>query len=190
MIWILVGYLCGSWLAALSVCRWGGVADPRQCGSFNPGASNVLRMHGSRLALMTVILDALKGMPVAGLVKWLGMPIWLQGAVGLAVLLGHSYPLWHGFRGGKAVASALGVLLVLVPEVALLGVLSWALLAWWLKNPGRASIVSALLTPLLSLWLTPEYTGVVAVFSVLVLARHWHNLRRLRRDVAARLKGP
>lgn len=181
MIWIVIGYLSGSWLAAVSVCRMFGVADPRFCGSCNPGFSNVLRLYGPRLAAATLLLDALKGVPAVLAAKLLALPVWLQGVVGLAVLLGHSYPLWYGFRGGKSVSSAFGVLLVLVPSVALLTALCWALLAWRLRTAAAASLVSALLAPLLCLWLAPGYVSVVGGFSLLVLARHGLNIRRLRR---------
>ena len=181
MVWIMVGYLSGSWLAALSVCRLAGVGDPRQHGSFNPGFSNVLRLYGPRLATATLLLDALKAIPAVLGVKLMGYPVWLQGLVGLAVLLGHSFPLWHGFRGGKAVASAFGVLLVLVPQVALLSAAIWSLLAWQLKTAALASLVSAFVAPLACGWLAPEYVAVVGGFSLLVLARHGLNIRRLRR---------
>lgn len=189
MVWIVVGYLSGSWLAALSVCRLAGVGDPRQFGSFNPGFSNVLRLYGPRLAAATLLLDALKAMPAVLGAKLMGYPVWLQGVVGLAVLLGHSFPLWHGFRGGKAVASAFGVLLVLVPQVALLSASIWALLAWRLKTAALASLVSALVAPLACGWLAPEYVVVVGGFSLLVLARHGLNIRRLRRGEEPPFRG-
>ena len=133
-----------------------------------------------RLAAATLALDALKAVPVVLAAKWLALPIMWQGLVGLAVLLGHSFPLWYGFRGGKAVASAFGVLLVLVPSVALLSALAWALMAWRLGTAALASVASALLAPLLCAWLAPAYTGVVGGFSLLVLARHMLNIRRWR----------
>ncbi len=183
-----MGYLCGSWLAALTVCRLAGVPDPRFCGSCNPGFSNVLRLYGPRLAAATLLLDALKAVPAVLAVKLMALPIWLQGVVGLAVLLGHSYPLWHGFRGGKAVASAFGVLLVLVPSVALLSAVCWSLLAWRLRTAAAASLVSALVAPLACSWLASEYVGVVSGFSMLVLARHGLNIRRLRRGEEPNLR--
>ncbi|MDN7133081.1 glycerol-3-phosphate 1-O-acyltransferase PlsY [Halomonas sp. MC140] len=187
--WIVVGYLSGSWLAALSVCRWAGVCDPRRHGSFNPGFSNVLRLYGPRLATATLLLDALKSMPAVLGAKLMSCPVWLQGLVGLAVLLGHSFPLWHGFRGGKAVASAFGVLLVLVPSVALLSAVLWSLLAWRLKAAALASLISALIAPLACGWLAPDYVMVVSGFSLLVLARHGLNIRRLRRGEEPPLRG-
>tara|TARA_R110000751_G_scaffold36451_2_gene88904 strand:+ start:1252 stop:1680 length:429 start_codon:yes stop_codon:yes gene_type:complete len=132
------------------------------------------------LAAVTLLLDALKAMPAVLGAKLMNCPVWLQGLVGLAVLLGHSFPLWHHFRGGKAVASAFGVLLILVPNVALLSAAIWALLAWRLKTAAMASLVSALVAPLICAWLAPAYFVVVGGFSLLVLARHGLNIRRLR----------
>ena len=174
-----LGYLSGSWLGALSVCRLAGVGDPRCAGSGNPGFSNVLRLHGRRLALVTLLVDAVKGMPVLWLALGLGLPPWGQGLVGLAVLLGHSFPLWHRFRGGKAVASAFGVMLVLTPGVALACAALWALLAWRVRTAAVASLASAGLAPLASLWLAPDHVVVVMAFTALVLVRHLLNIRRL-----------
>ncbi|WP_422666888.1 glycerol-3-phosphate 1-O-acyltransferase PlsY [Billgrantia endophytica] len=178
---MLLGYLSGSWLGALIVCRLAGVRDPRQEGSGNPGFSNVLRLHGRRLALATLLLDTVKGMPVLWLALVLGMPPWAQGVVGLAVLLGHSYPLWSRFRGGKAVASAFGVMVVLTPWVALCCALLWILLAWRVGTAAVASLASAGLAPLASIWLAPDYVGVVLAFTALVLVRHLLNIRRLQK---------
>lgn len=176
---MVLAYGCGSWLGAISVCRLAGVRDPRLAGSRNPGFSNVLRLHGVRLALATLVLDAAKGMPVLWLAKAQGLPPWAQGMVGLGVLLGHSYPLWHRLRGGKAVASAFGVLLVLTPWVALACAALWVLLAWRVRTAAIASLAAALLAPLSSFWLAPDYVLVVMGFALLVLVRHVWNIRRL-----------
>ncbi|WFM70566.1 glycerol-3-phosphate 1-O-acyltransferase PlsY [Halomonas sp. CKK8] len=175
------GYLSGTWLGALTVCRLAGVGDPRLVGSCNPGFSNVLRLHGYRLALATLVVDVAKGMPVLWLAMWLGLPPWGLGLVGLGVLLGHSYPAWHRFRGGKGVASAFGVMLVLTPWVALCCAALWMLLAWRVRTAAIASLASAAMAPLASLWLAPEFAGVVIVFTLLVLGRHVLNIRRLGR---------
>lgn len=187
MAWLVFGYLSGSWLAAISVCRIAGVGDPRRCGSGNPGFSNVLRLYGPRLAGATLLLDALKGVPIVLASKLMALPVSWQGLIGLAVLLGHSYPVWYGFRGGKAVASALGVLLVLTPGVALVSAGVWTLLAWRLKTAAMASLLSALVAPLACIWLAPAYVGVVGGLSLLVLLRHGLNIRRLRRGDEPRL---
>ncbi|KXS37240.1 MAG: glycerol-3-phosphate acyltransferase PlsY [Halomonadaceae bacterium T82-2] len=177
-----LGYVCGTLLGAVWVCRLAGVADPRVSGSGNPGFSNVLRLHGARLALATLSVDAAKGMPVLWLARAAELPPWAQGVVGFGVLLGHSYPLWYGFRGGKAVASAFGVLLVLAPWVALSCATLWALLAWRVRTAAVASLTSALAAPLLGLWLAPEYAGVIGVLAALVWLRHAWNIRRLGRN--------
>ena len=177
----LLGYLSGSWLGALTVCRLAGVGDPRLAGSCNPGFSNVLRLHGRRLALATLLVDAAKGVPALLLAQLAGLPPWAQGLVGLAVLLGHSYPAWHRFRGGKAVASAFGVMLVLTPGVALVCAALWSLLAWRVRTAAVASLASAAMAPLASLWLAPEFVIVVIAFTLLVLGRHVLNIQRLGR---------
>ncbi|MGM0701205.1 MAG: glycerol-3-phosphate 1-O-acyltransferase PlsY [Pseudomonadota bacterium] len=182
MLWMVaLGYLSGSWLGALSVCRLAGLDSPFRAGSGNPGFSNVLRLHGPRLALATLVVDVVKGMPVLWLAMALGFPPWAQGVVGLAVLLGHSYPVWYRFHGGKGVASAFGVMLVLMPGVALVCALMWLLAARWLRTAAAASLASAGLAPLASLWLAPDYVLVVIAFTLLVLVRHLLNIRRLRR---------
>ncbi|SEL19655.1 glycerol-3-phosphate acyltransferase PlsY [Halomonas daqiaonensis] len=178
---MVIGYLSGTWLGALTVCRLAGVGDPRLAGSCNPGFSNVLRLHGRRLALATLMVDVVKGMPVLWLAMWLGLPPWGLGLVGLGVLLGHSYPAWHRFRGGKGVASAFGVMLVLTPGVALCCAALWMLLAWRVRTASVASLASATMAPLFSLWLAPEFAGVVIVFTLLVLTRHVLNIQRLGR---------
>ncbi|WP_250148267.1 glycerol-3-phosphate 1-O-acyltransferase PlsY [Halomonas jincaotanensis] len=175
-----VGYLSGTWLGALSVCRLAGEDDPRLMGSGNPGFSNVLRLYGRRLALATLVVDVVKGMPVLWLAMALGLPPWAQGLVGLGVLLGHSYPAWHRFQGGKGVASAFGVMLMLTPGVALVCAAIWVLLAWRVNTAAIASLTSATAAPLASVWLAPEYTGVIIAFTSLVLLRHLLNIHRLR----------
>ncbi len=184
----LMAYLCGACLGAVWVCRWRGLPDPRLRGSFNPGFSNVLRLYGKRLALATLLFDAGKAAPALWLAKGSGLPAWAQGVVGLGVLLGHSYPVWHRWRGGKAVASAFGVLLMLTPKVALLCAACWALLAWRVRTAAIASLASALLAPLASVWLARDYVWVVIAFALLVVLRHVWNIQRLGRGEELSLK--
>lgn len=174
---MVAGYLSGSLLGAIWVCRAWGLRDPRLAGSGNPGFSNVLRAFGWRPALLTLIVDAVKGMPVLWLAGALSLSVWEQGLVGLGVLVGHSCPVWHRGHGGKAVASAFGVLLMLATPVALICALCWFLLAWRVRTAAVASLATALMAPLLSYWLVPAMTGVICVFSLLVLARHALNIR-------------
>ena len=185
----LLAYLCGSCLGAVWLCRLSDLPDPRLRGSFNPGFSNVLRLYGKRLALATLAFDAGKAVPALWLAKGSDLPPWAQGMVGLGVLLGHSYPLWHRWRGGKAVASAFGVLLMLTPAVALLAAACWALLAWRVHTAAIASLASALLAPLASVWLARDYVWVVIIFALLVVLRHVWNIQRLGRGEELPLDG-
>lgn len=177
---LATAYVCGSVLGAVWLCRILHLSDPRLAGSFNPGFSNVLRLHGSLPALLVLAFDAAKGMPALWLAIHLGLAQWALGLVGLAVLIGHSLPLWHrGHRGGKAVAAAFGVLLMLAPGVALSCAALWIGLAWRLRTAAIASLVAGLAAPLFSLWLAPQMSGVVMVFASLIVVRHALNLRRL-----------
>ncbi|WFF41807.1 glycerol-3-phosphate acyltransferase [Salinicola endophyticus] len=188
------GYLSGSLLGAIWVCRLWGLGDPRRAGSGNPGFSNVLRAFGWRPALATLVIDAGKGMPVLWLAGSASLSVWAQGLVGLGVLLGHSCPVWHRGHGGKAVASAFGVLLMLATPVALICAGCWFLLAWRVRTAAVASLATALIAPLLSYWLVPPMSGVICVFSTLVLIRHAFNIRtwreRRRETVAPALADP
>ncbi len=174
------GYLSGSLLGAIWVCRLMGLEDPRIAGSGNPGFSNVLRAHGWRPAALTLTIDAAKSVPVMWLADAASLTIWAQGLVGLSILVGHSVPVWHRGRGGKAVASAFGVLLMLATPVALVAALIWFVLAWRLRTAALASLAAALTAPLASYWLAPEATGVVCVFSLLVMLRHGWDIRHWR----------
>lgn len=174
------GYFSGSLLGAIWVCRAWGLRDPRRAGSGNPGFSNVLRVYGWWPALATLVIDAVKGMPVLWLAGLASLSVWAQGLIGLSVLVGHSCPVWHHGRGGKSVASAFGILLMLATPVALICALCWFVLAWRVRTAAVASLATALMAPLLSYWLTPAVTGVICVFSLLVLARHAWNIRLWR----------
>lgn len=176
---MVAGYLSGSLLGAVWVCRALGRRDPRYAGSRNPGFSNVLRVHGAVPAALTLTIDAVKAMPVLWIAQREALPLWIQGAVGLSVLVGHSYPAWHRGRGGKAVASAFGVLLMIATPVAWVCALCWGLLAWRSRTAAVASLAAALLAPLASYWLAREATLVVSAFSALVLVRHAWNIRHL-----------
>ena len=182
-----LGYLSGTWLGAMTVCRLARLPDPRVTGSCNPGFSNVLRQHGAQLALATLIIDATKGWPVLILGMIMQLPPWALGLIGLGVLLGHCYPAWYRFRGGKAVASAFGVMLLLTPGVALICAVIWILLAWRIHTAAIASLASATLAPLVSLWLSPDFVWVVLIFALLVLVRHALNIHRLHQGKEPKL---
>ena len=181
--WALVvaAYLIGSIATAVVVARLAGIADPRTQGSGNPGATNVLRLGGKRLAALTLLGDLIKGfMPVA-LAAWLGGDSALLALVALAAFSGHLYPVWFGFRGGKGVATALGVLLGLCWPVALVVLACWIVVALLSRMSSPAALTAAFIAPAAMAFFSADatLTAAVTVMSVLLWWRHRSNLLRL-----------
>src|SRR5574344_1935954 len=173
---ILIAYLLGSLSSALLVCRLFGLPDPRQQGSGNPGATNVFRLGGALLGLLTLIGDLLKGtIPVWGAYFLQVEPLWL-GVVAIAACIGHMFPLYHGFRGGKAVATAFGALLPIGLDLGAMLVGCWLSVLFLSGYSSLASIITLLLAPLFVWWLKPLYTLPVLMLSLLMLLRHRSNI--------------
>lgn len=180
---VLVAYLLGTLPSAIWIASANGV-DISTFGSGNPGASNVTRALGWRKGIWVYVLDAAKGATAAGIGLWLdGRPV--AYACGAAAILGHMFPVFRQFRGGKGVATGSGVLVVLFPLLALIIVPTWWIVS---KVTGKAAIGSivavALVPPALVLFDTPgwEYVAVGAL-CVLIVAKHWPNVvRMLRRE--------
>lgn len=178
---IMLAYLGGSLSSAVLVSRYSGLPDPRDYGSHNPGATNVLRLGGKIAALWVLLLDMLKGMvPVYLAWYWQIKPIYL-GFIGVAACLGHMYPLFFHFRGGKGVATALGTMLPIGFTMAGAVMSTWLLVLLLSGYSSLASIVTVLLTPLFTYLLKPEYTLPVSLLSCLILIRHHDNIARLMR---------
>lgn len=173
-------YLAGSLSTAIIVCRAMGLGDPRSGGSGNPGATNVLRLGGKLPAALTLLGDALKGfLPVviASLVSSHSPTIAL---VGIAAFLGHLYPVFFDFRGGKGVATALGVLLGLHPAVGALALLTWLAISLTFRKSSLAALLTFLLVPI---YLLTDGAQVFAMAFVLIGAllfyTHRQNIQRL-----------
>jgi len=186
----VAAYLIGSLSFAVLVSRAVGLNDPRTYGSKNPGATNVLRSGNKAAAVVTLLLDALKGwLPVVA-VKWWG-DAWGLGdgtvaLVGLAAFLGHLFPVFFRFQGGKGVATAAGVILGFEPWLGLASLLTWAIIAFFSRYASLASIVTAVSAPAFYLlgggvaWEAPG--GMVlslAVMGILLVWRHAENINRL-----------
>ncbi len=122
MVWLLaiLAYLLGSLSFAVLLSRWFGTQDPRASGSGNPGATNMLRVAGKKLAILTLLGDVGKGLLPVLVARWLGLGVMEEAWVGIAAVIGHLYPLYFNFRGGKGVATAAGMLLGLYPPAVLL----------------------------------------------------------------------
>lgn len=184
VVWIgiVAAYLLGSVSFGILLSKLFGLPDPRTVGSGNPGATNVLRSGKKLVALLTLLGDAGKGW----LAVWLALRYGLHGAavaaIGLAAFVGHLYPLYYGFRGGKGVATALGVLLAVSLWLGLAVLLVWLLaFALW-RYSSLAAILAALLAPPLAWWLLPDapaYWGMTVVLALLLIWRHRGNIRKL-----------
>lgn len=173
------GYLLGSVPFGLVLTRAAGLGDIRQIGSGNIGATNVLRTGNKPLAAATLILDSGKGAIAALLALWLGGETAALVAGG-AAMLGHSFPAWLGFKGGKGVATALGVLLAVAWPVGLGACLTWAATAAVFRISSLSALVAIGLSPLSAYYFAgPETAGLALFIAVLVFVRHEANIRRL-----------
>lgn len=194
MLWtalaVLGAYLAGSLSFAVIVTRAMGLADPRSYGSGNPGATNVLRSGSKKAAIVTLLLDALKGWLPVMLVRHFGSALGLgEGTVALvavAAFLGHLYPVFFGFKGGKGVATAAGVILALQPLLGLAVLLLWAIAVALTRYVSLASVLAGLFAPTIYLvgdglgWRIsgPVMLALVAM-GVLLIWRHSENIKRL-----------
>lgn len=177
----ILAFLIGSISNAIIVCRIMNLPDPRTQGSNNPGATNVLRIGGKKAAAITLLADALKGgIPV--LIAWqLGFELYLATLVGLFVFLGHVYPIWFGFKGGKGVATFLGMLFALNIWVGLASGLSWLFVARVLKISSLSALIVAALTPLYFYLITQNIsaTYLIILMSIWIFWTHRSNIKRL-----------
>jgi glycerol-3-phosphate acyltransferase PlsY len=182
LIWVLLAYLLGSVSSAIIVCRLMGLPDPRTEGSGNPGATNVLRIGGKKAAALTLLGDMLKGyLPVAVSV-WAGLAPEVIIAIGVAAFVGHLWPVFFGFQGGKGVATELGVLFGLHPVIGLVIAGVWLLIAKGMKISSLAALIAMTLAPVMVwFWTQGElsWTLGVALMSVILMIRHKSNIQRL-----------
>ncbi|MEJ2479285.1 MAG: glycerol-3-phosphate 1-O-acyltransferase PlsY [Acidihalobacter sp.] len=178
---IIGGYLLGSVSTAIITCRLLGLPDPRTGGSRNPGATNVLRLGGKKAAIITLGGDVVKGLLPAAITAALGRPETVVAAVGLGAFLGHLYPLYFGFKGGKGVATALGAVCGLNPLVGGLVVLSWLGMALLTRISSASALTAFLLAPAYLFWITanPAATAIQAFITVVIFWRHRKNIRNL-----------
>ncbi len=178
---IVFAYLSGSLSTAIIVSKMGGLPDPRTQGSGNPGATNMLRVGGKKAAAMTLMGDMFKGLIPVALASALTVNDTTLALVGMAAFLGHLYPVFFGFRGGKGVATALGVLLGISWMVGLGTLATWLFMAKVFRYSSLAALTAAVFAPVY-LWLirpTPALLIMSVMMSLLLLWRHRSNIRRL-----------
>jgi glycerol-3-phosphate acyltransferase PlsY len=177
----LFAYLLGSVSSAIVVAKLFGLTDLRLVGSGNPGATNILRYGGKKAAVLTLVGDILKGVVPVLAAHLLNVDVVTLALTMLAAFLGHLFPLYHGFKGGKGVATAAGVLLALNGWVGLAVIASWLAVAFATRYSSLSAIVATLLAPLLVWWLTHEPVLVIAtaVMGAILLWRHQSNIKKL-----------
>ena len=195
---IVLSYLLGSLSFAVIVSRSLGMADPRSYGSGNPGATNVLRSGNKGAALATLVLDALKGWLPVFVIQMigpdLGMGMGTAALAGLAAFIGHLYPVFFGFKGGKGVATAAGVLIGIDWMLGLATGMSWLIIAFFFRYSSLASLVAAFFAPSFYLigggiaW-PLNWTVLITLIaiSLLLIWRHRENIRRLAAGTESRL---
>lgn len=177
----LFGYLLGSVSTAIITCRLMGLPDPRSEGSRNPGATNVLRLGGKKAAAITLFGDMLKGLLPVLIALSLGMSDAVIAACGLSAFLGHLYPLYYGFQGGKGVATLLGVLLGMHWLLGLGTIGVWLAMAFTFRYSSLSALVAATASPMLAWFIThsPVISASIALMAVLLIWRHRSNIRNL-----------
>jgi len=178
---ISLAYLLGSVPTALLVCNSMGIADPRQQGSGNPGATNVLRIGNRTAALLTLIGDSGKGALAVGIAIYADKSTGIAGLCALAAVLGHLFPMFGAYRGGKGIATFFGCMAVLSWPLLLIQLLCWLSIALTTRISSLASIAMALITPLMAWIMTPDLLSPLCLISLLLLARHRLNFVRLYR---------
>jgi glycerol-3-phosphate acyltransferase PlsY len=176
---VVMAYLVGSISSAILLCKLLSLPDPRTSGSKNPGATNVLRISNKYVAASVLIFDILKGtLPVWG-GYFLGLdPVYL-GIIAVAACLGHMDPIFFNFEGGKAVATAFGVLLPIGLDLGGLLILTWLIVAKTTRYSSLAAIVTVSMAPLYTWLLKPIYVFPVLMLSALIIFRHKENIIRL-----------
>ena len=174
-------YLLCSVSSAIIFCRLAGLPDPRENGSKNPGATNVLRIGGRLSALGVLLFDVLKGMLPVAIAFRLGLEPSEIGFIALSACLGHVFPIFFHFRGGKGVATALGALIPFGMEISELALATWLITFLISRYSSLSAVITALILPTFVWWYKPEFTFPVALVCCLLVYRHHDNIQRLWR---------
>lgn len=186
---LLIGYLVGSIPFGLVLTKAAGLGDIRKIGSGNIGATNVLRTGRKDLALLTLILDAGKAAFVALLFKYLATSEITGLLAGVAAILGHNYPLFLKFKGGKGVASTLGLMLAMTPLVGVLTALTWLFMAFTFKYSSLSALTALALAPIYALFFEePIISLIYLLLTILSFYRHKDNIKRILNGQESKIK--
>ncbi len=186
---IVIAYLLGSVSCAVVIARLGGLSDPRTIGSGNPGATNMLRAHGQRAGIVTLLGDIAKGLLPVLIARYLDATPATIAAVGLAAFLGHLFPVFFNFRGGKGVATFIGVVLGWDWRFAAVFAVTWLLVAGLTRYSSLAALLATGVIPLfaLSLDVAPAWLAALLVMVGLIFFRHRNNIEKLRNGTESRI---
>lgn len=177
---ILFAYLLGSLSTAIIASKIVRLPDPRTQGSGNPGATNILRVAGKKLAIIVLLGDALKGLIPVLLAKVFGISGAALAWIGFAAFIGHLYPIFFQFRGGKGVATFFGVVLALSWLLGVVALLTWIIITFVSRYSSLAAVLTSILLPIYAYWLVPHsYMPAIILMSILLIWRHQSNIKNL-----------
>ena len=185
----IIAYLFGSLSSAIIVCKIIGLPDPRTQGSRNPGATNVLRIGGKKAAMITLLGDMLKGFIPVLAAQWYGLDSTGLALVTFAAFIGHLFPIFFRFEGGKGVATALGCLLALSWPTGLAWIGTWLLMAVLFRYSSLAALTASLLTPAYIWYFTHNwpFTITLTIMSIILIVRHRSNIQKLWRGEESKI---
>ena len=177
----LIAYLIGSVSFGILASKLFNIADPRTMGSKNPGATNVMRQGNKVAAIFTLLGDMLKATILLSIAKFYGVSDSLIVLISIALMLGHVYPIYYQFKGGKGVATALGILLGISPVLALSVFIIWIIIFFIWKFSSLAAIGATLSSPIIALWigLSNQLVFLMCIISLIILVRHKSNIKNL-----------
>ena len=180
---IFVSYLMGSITSAILICKLFRLSDPRINGSGNPGATNVMRLHGKKAAILTLAGDVFKGVIPVLIAKTLGSTELIIALCGLAAFLGHLFPIFFGFKGGKGVATLIGVLFATNWMLGTAYIVTWSIVALITRYSSLSALVAAILTPVYS-WLLTQDISFLICHIIMVCALFWRHQSNIRNLIA------
>lgn len=189
-VYALAAYLLGSISTAIITCKLMGLEDPRGVGSNNPGATNVLRTGGKKAAIITLLGDMLKGLIAVLVAQQFSDDIFVIAITGIAAFLGHLYPLYYRFKGGKGVATFYGVLLGINWMLGLAALAVWGLVMLLFRISGLSALISAFSSPFIVWYLGGSEVLIIAVsfMTALLIWRHRSNIKQMLQNSATEIK--
>ena len=188
-VWIPLGYLIGGLSTSIILSRSFKLKDPRTSGSHNPGTTNMLRLNGPLYAALTLSGDLLKGILLLLLAQSLSLNLEALCLIAFSVFIGHLFPIYYAFKGGKGVAVALSILCVLSPVLAIIGLCTWLMIAGLTRYSSLAAIITAPCITFISVFFnSAEITWLLCSISTLLLFKHRTNIHQLRLGTEPKIK--